>query len=307
MTGARRIEKALKLQRECALCPRKCRVDRERQAGYCGETVQIRAARAALHRWEEPCISGERGSGAVFFTGCPLRCVFCQNRSLARGEAGAEITTARLSEIFLELEHKGAHNLNLVTPTHFAPQILEALELAKGNGLKLPVVYNCGGYEEPETVKLLEGGVDIYLPDFKYKSGELSGAFSGASDYFEKACAALAEMVRQAGSPVFGEDGLMKRGVIVRHLILPGCTKDSIEVIRYLHETYGNSIYLSILNQYTPLPHTAGHPKLGRRVTRREYEKVVDAALSMGVENGFIQEGKTASESFIPEFSLEGI
>lgn len=291
----------------CDICPRNCRVDRDKgEMGFCRETARVFLARAALHYWEEPCISGKEGSGAVFFSGCNMRCVFCQNGQVASGSVGSEVTIPRLAEIFLKLQEQGANNINLVTPSHYVIQICRALELAKER-LSIPVVYNSSGYEKPETLRLLDGLVDIYLPDFKYWSGELSEKYSRALDYREWAQAALAEMVRQVGKPVFEENRqqpLMKRGVIVRHLILPGHTRDSKEVIRYLHETYGDQIFISIMNQYTPMPGIeARYPELGRRITRREYQRVVDYAIELGVENGFIQEGETAKESFIPDFA----
>lgn len=268
---------------------------------------RIFAARAALHMWEEPCISGEKGSGTVFFSGCSLRCRFCQNRDIAIGECGMEISGNRLKEIFLELEQKGAANINLVTGTHYVPQIIQALEMARAEGLAIPVVYNSGGYENTETIKLLEGYVDVYLPDFKYMDASLAGAFSHAPDYPEIAKNAIKEMVRQTGTCEFGEDGYIKKGTIVRHLILPGHTANSRAVLAYLHETYGEDIYISIMNQYTPVFHQEKYPELNRRVTRREYEKVLNYAMSLGIENGFFQEGETARESFIPAFDFEGI
>jgi radical SAM domain protein len=258
--------------------------------------------------WEEPCISGTAGSGTVFFSGCNLRCIFCQNYHIALGEAGREISTKHLAEIFLSLQAQGANNINLVTPTHFVPQILLALQSAKGHGLTIPIVYNSSGYESTETLRLLEGYVDIYLPDFKYMDPALSLKYSHAQDYFTKAKESLAEMVRQAGSPVFNPaTGLMKRGVIVRHLLLPGHTKDSKKILRYLHTTYGNQIFISIMNQYTPLPQVKELPELNRRVSPAEYERVLDFALRIGIENGFFQEGETASDSFIPEFDERGL
>lgn len=293
---------------ECILCPRMCRTDRAAgQMGYCRMPEEIHAARAALHMWEEPCISGEEGSGTVFFSGCTLRCVFCQNYQIADGSVGKEISVERLAEIFLELQEKGANNINLVTPTHYAGQIKQALTRSRREGLRLPVVYNTSGYETVEAIKGLEGYVDIYLPDMKYVSRELSFQYSKAADYFEKASAALAEMVRQTKEALYDERGIMKRGVIVRHLMLPGCLEDSKAVVRYLYETYHDTITISIMNQYTPLPQVAGIPELNRRVTEEEYEELVDYAIALGVENGYIQEGETAEESFIPAFDCEGI
>lgn len=293
---------------DCTLCPRHCHVNRLLgQAGYCGQTT-LKAARASLHMWEEPCISGTAGSGTVFFSGCNLRCIFCQNYHIALGEAGREISTKHLAEIFLSLQAQGANNINLVTPTHFVPQILLALQSAKEHGLTIPIVYNSSGYESTETLRLLEGYVDIYLPDFKYMDPALSLKYSHAQDYFTKAKESLAEMVRQAGSPVFDPaTGLMKRGVIVRHLLLPGQTKDSKKILRYLHTTYENQIFISIMNQYTPLPQVKELPELNRRVSPAEYERVLDFALRIGIENGFFQEGETASDSFIPEFDERGL
>lgn len=295
--------------RDCTLCPRRCHVDRRGgQTGYCRAASEIVVARAALHMWEENCISGEKGSGAVFFSGCNMRCVFCQNYNIAGARAGKVITVGRLAEIFLELGGRGAHNINLVTPTHYVPQIIEALKIAKGKGLSIPIIYNTSGYEREETLRMLEGYVDVYLPDFKYMDEEIAGKYSHAPDYTFYAKQALKEMVRQTGDVKINEKtGLVERGVIVRHLVLPGHVRDSKEIIRYLHETYGEQIMISMMNQYTPMPQTEGIEQLGRRVTRREYEKVVDYAIEIGVENGYIQEGPTASESFIPEFDGEGV
>lgn len=292
----------------CTLCPRRCGVNRlQGQAGYCGETAKIKLARAALHMWEEPCVSGEKGSGAVFFSGCSLRCVFCQNHEIAVGDCGLYVTVERLAEIFLELQAQGAANLNLVTAAHYVPEILAALDLAKGQGFQLPVVYNSSGYESVETLRMLDGYVDVYLPDFKYMEPELAGKFSRAPDYPERAKAAIREMVRQSGPCAFDEAGYIKKGTIVRHLILPGHTKNSRKVLEYLHETYGTQIFISIMNQYTPVVHSEAYPELNRRVTQREYEKVLQMAMDLNIENGFFQEGGTAEESFIPAFDYEGV
>lgn len=292
----------------CTLCPRMCGADRENgKTGFCGETGEIRAARAALHMWEEPCISGKKGSGAVFFSGCGLRCCFCQNRDIAIGDSGKEITVQRLADIFLELEQKGAANLNLVTGAHYVTQIISALEIARRKGLMLPVVYNSSGYENVETLRLLEGYVDVYLPDMKYANEKLAAAFSHAEDYPQKARAAIAEMVRQTGPCQFVEDGYIRRGTIVRHLILPGHTRNSLAVLKELHETYGNDIFISVMNQYTPVFKQEKYQELNRKVTRREYEKVLDGAIALGIENGYFQDGETAKESFIPAFDYEGV
>ena len=293
---------------DCSLCPRNCHVDRTAgKTGYCGMDQKVKIARAALHMWEEPCISGTRGSGAVFFTGCNLRCCFCQNREIAIGDSGLEITEERLAEIFLELQEKDAANINLVTGTHYIPQIIAALDCAKKHGLNIPVVYNCGGYENTETLKLLDGYVDIYLPDYKYAESELAVKFSHANDYPERAMEAVNEMVRQTGMPQFDAEGYMKRGTIVRHLILPGHTRNSKKVLKLLHKTFGKQIYISIMNQYTPVFEQKEYTELNRCVTRREYEKVLDYAFELGIENGFFQDGETARESFIPAFDYEGV
>lgn len=316
----------------CRLCPRHCQVNRlAGEVGYCGQTAQLRAARAALHMWEEPCISGAVGSGTVFFSGCNLRCVYCQNHNIALGQTGREISTSRLAEIFLELQQKGAANINLVTPTHYIPAIAFSLRQARLSGLSLPVVYNSSGYEDVEALKILEGLVDIYLPDLKYVSSELSARYSHAADYFERAKAALAEMFRQVGPLIFScppgasdanviasspqlaaavypaDTPLLRRGMIVRHLVLPGQTKDTKKAIHFLHDTYRNDIYVSVMCQYTPLPHVADYPELNRPVSPEEYRRVVDYCLRLGMENVYIQEGDVARESFIPPFDFSGL
>lgn len=291
----------------CNECPRHCNIDRSIAAGFCGMSDKIMVARAALHMWEEPCISGEEGSGAVFFSGCNLRCVFCQNACIARGGTGVEITVDRLAEIFLELQDKKANNINLVTPSHYVKEIVEALTMAKNNGLTIPVVYNTSSYELVDTLKSLDGLVDIYLPDFKYVDSSLAMRYSHAKDYYEVACAALAEMHRQIGKCSFDKRGIMTHGIIVRHLILPGHTADSKRVIKYIKDTYGDDVFISIMNQYTPLPHVSDYPEINRKVTQREYDNVVDYAIDIGVTNGFIQEGGVAEESFIPEFNGEDV
>lgn len=306
----------------CLLCPRNCNVDRiHGKAGYCKMDNRIFAARAALHMWEEPVISGRNGSGAVFFSGCPLRCVYCQNYSIAIGKSGKEISIERLVEIFFELKEKGANNINLVTPTHYIPQIREALIQAKKKNLNLPIIYNTGSYEKAEALKLLEGLVDVYLPDLKYMSVQLSMRYSNASDYFFTAAAAIKEMFRQVGTPMFYREGdylqnveyqeeetvLIKKGMIIRHLVLPQAIEDSKNIVKYIYDTYGNTVFISILNQYTPVNRLDKYPELMRKVRKREYEEVVDYAVAIGVERGFIQEGDTAKESFIPQFDNEGI
>ena len=294
--------------KECKVCPRNCGADRlSDQKGFCRAGAEIILARAALHMWEEPCISGKEGSGAVFFSGCSLGCKFCQNGQISRGQTGKKVTADRLADIFLELQQQKANNINLVTAGHFLPQVAEAIEKSRNRGLQIPVVYNSSGYEKSEMLKLLEGLVDIYLPDFKYMDPELAEKYSYARDYPEVAKEALKEMVRQTGTPEFDRQGIMKKGVIVRHLLLPGHVKDSRRVLEYLLSTYGKEIYISLMNQYTPMPAMKDDPRLSRKVTDREYQRLIDYGLQLGLENGFIQEGETAKESFIPEFNGEGI
>lgn len=294
--------------KECHLCPRNCGVDRlAGQKGFCGVDAGIMVARAALHMWEEPCISGKEGSGAVFFSGCSLGCAFCQNRTISKGQSGKVITVEHLAELFLDLQAQKANNINLVTAGHFLPQVREALILAKEQGLTIPVVYNSSGYEKAEMLWYLEGLVDIYLPDLKYLEADLAGKYSHAKDYPEVAMKALEEMVRQVRTPEFDERGMMKKGVIVRHLLLPGHVRNSKKVLEYLYGTYGDQIYISLMNQYTPMPAMKDDPQLSRKVTDREYDRLLDHAISFGVTNCFIQEGETAKESFIPEFNGEGI
>lgn len=292
----------------CRLCPRECNVDRKHgQKGVCGVSGEgVLGARAALHMWEEPCISGEEGSGTVFFSGCPLRCVYCQNYKIARAECGEEITIERLADIFLELQAKGANNINLVTPTHYSMEIKDAVQSARENGLIIPIVYNCSGYELVKTLQELRGIVDIYLVDYKYEDSEIAKRYSNAADYPAVVKQALSEMVDQCGEAEFDERGIMQKGVIVRHLLLPGQLKNGKDVVEYVYKTYGDQVYLSLMNQYTPLAHVAMWPELNRKVTEEEYEALVDFAIELGVENGFIQEGDTAEESFIPAFCGEG-
>ena len=288
----------------CKLCPRGCGVNRSNQKGFCGESDILRVARASLHMWEEPPISGKNGSGTVFFSGCNLGCVFCQNHEIAHDHKGKEISPENLAEIFLALQKKCAANINLVTAVHFVPHVIAALDIAKANGLSIPVVYNSSGYESAETLRLLRGYIDIYLPDYKYRSPLLAERFSKAKNYPEVAERALAEMVSQTGPCIFDENGMMKKGVIVRHLVLPGHTDDSMAVLEYLHKTYGDRIYISIMNQYTPMRKYEAFPELSRKLTSYEYGKVVKFAEKIGIKNGFLQSGEAAKESFIPSFDL---
>jgi len=317
----------------CMACPRECGADRTSGIGFCGGGALPKIARAALHFWEEPCISGVNGSGTVFFSGCSLRCVYCQNRKIALGDVGTTVSVERLAEIYLELQGQGAHNINLVTPAHETDAVIRSLERAKRQGLQIPIVYNTGSYEKVENLKRLEGLVDVWLPDLKYYSPELSARYSSAPDYFEVAKNAITEMFRQAGTPEFvplrndaNHDGitdaevnsqeaedethLIKRGVIVRHMVIPTHTADSKRIIEYLYRTYGDDIFISIMSQYTPVidAETAkAYPELARKLTEREYDSVVDYAIELGVENAFIQEGDVAEESFIPAFDGTGV
>lgn len=317
----------MKLYENCILCPRECKVDRRIKVGFCKTKEKCKIVRAALHFWEEPCISGVKGSGTIFFEGCSLGCVFCQNYEISNGKSvhGVEVTAERLVEIFFKLKEKGANNINFVTPTHFMPHIKEAIVIAKEKGFDLPFVYNTSGYERVECLRELDGLIDVYLPDMKYAEAadaiknvkhtedkkdidNIAYDYSKAEDYFEYSKEAIAEMVRQVGKPMFDEDGMIKKGVIVRHMILPNHTKNSKKVIDYLYSTYKDDIYISIMNQYTPVKteRMEKYPKLQRNITKREYDKVINYALELGVNNAFIQEGETCMESFIPKFDGEG-
>ena len=292
----------------CLLCPRKCGINRSTgQTGVCGVSSEIKVTRAALHYWEEPCISGKRGSGAVFFSGCSLHCVFCQNREISDGKAGKVISKERLSDIFMELADKGANNINLVTPGQYIPDIVWAVNDAKSRGMKLPIIYNTSGYENVTELKLLEGIVDVYLPDFKYMDSTLSARYSRAKDYPSVAKQALSEMVRQQPDVVIDDaTGLIQKGVIVRQLLLPGHVNDAKAVLKYLYDTYHDHVYISMMSQFTPIA-LKDYPEINRTVTRREYERLVDYALEIGITNAFIQEGDVAKDSFIPAFDCEGV
>lgn len=292
----------------CLLCPRKCGINRSTgQTGICGVSSEIKVARAALHYWEEPCISGKRGSGAVFFSGCSLHCVFCQNREISDGKEGKVISKERLSDIFMELADKGANNINLVTPGQYIPDIVWVVNDAKSRGMKLPIIYNTSGYENVTELKLLEGIVDVYLPDFKYMDSTLSARYSRAKDYPSIAKQALSEMVRQQPDVVIDNaTRLIQKGVIVRQLLLPGHVNDAKAVLKYLYDTYHDHVYISMMSQFTPIA-LKDYPEINRTVTRREYERLVDYALEIGITNAFIQEGDVAKDSFIPAFDCEGV
>lgn len=288
---------------KCNLCPRKCNVDRKNQLGVCGASTTIKIARAALHFWEEPCISGEKGSGTIFFSHCSLQCVFCQNYRLSHDHPlGEEITISQFADICLDLQEQGANNINLVTPTHYVPWIVEGIKLAKERGLHLPIVYNTSAYESVETIRMLDGIVDIYLPDLKYFDDQYGILYSHAPNYFFYATEAIKEMVKQVGEPIFNEQGILQRGVIVRHLCLPGLKEDSKKVLHYLYTTYHNQIYISIMNQYTPIRHFERFPNLNQTLSEEDYDEIIDYALDIGITQAYQQEGETQLESFIPEF-----
>lgn len=292
--------------KECSLCPRNCRVNRYETTGFCKGTDKVKLAYYSLHQWEEPVISGQNGSGTVFFSHCNLQCIFCQNKKISTGGYGKEISNLRLKEIFLELQSKGAHNINLVTPTHYVPQIVSVLQEVKNKELKIPVVYNTSSYENVKTIEMLEGIVDIYLADLKYFDNNLGCKYSNCRDYFKYASEAIEAMYKQVGKfKIVGD--LMKSGLIVRILVLPGHVDDSKNLIKYLYNRYGDNIIISIMNQYTPIDVIDDYPNLNRRITNEEYENVVDYACSLCVEMAFIQEGDTQEKSFIPDFDDSNI
>ncbi len=286
----------------CNLCPRECGVDRTKSKGYCRSGEEIVISKTMLHMWEEPCISGINGSGAVFFGGCHLRCIYCQNSDIALNPKGTDACEKELCNVFLDLQKRGAHNINLVTPTHYVPKIIKAVSHAKDEGLSVPVIYNTGGYEKKETIEMLENTVDVYLPDFKYINADTARKYSNAPNYPEVTKTALEEMVRQKPNLKTDGNNMIKKGVIVRHMLLPGSLKNSKSVIEYLFKTYGDSIYISIMNQYTPIGEFENYPELSYAPTRREYQKLVDYALSLGIKNAYIQGEGASSKSFIPDF-----
>ena len=287
----------MKLLENCTLCMRNCNVNRNNgDKGVCNSTNTIRIARAALHFWEEPCISGKSGSGTVFFSNCNLKCVFCQNYKISSEGFGTEITIDRLSEIFLELQDKGANNINLVTPTHFVPQIIEALKIAKNKGLNLPIIYNTNSIDSLDTIKALNGYIDVYLPDFKYFEDKYALKYSKIKGYS-----------KQVGEPKFNKEGIILKGVIVRHLLLPGLLFDSKKIIDAVYEKFGDSVYISLMNQYTPMYNAKMYPEINKSINEKTYDSLIHYALSIGVKNGFIQESGTNSEEFVPDFNNEGV
>lgn len=295
------------LYNSCELCPRKCHINRNTTKGICSNTSTLKVARSALHYFEEPSISGSNGSGTIFFSGCNLKCCYCQNKEISNDNFGINISVERLSELMLELQVKNANNINLVTPTHFVPSIIEAIKLARANGLSIPIVYNTSGYESITTIKLLAGYVDIYLTDFKYFDNKLGEDLSKVKNYFEVASLALEEMYKQVGKNKFSSNGMMTKGIIVRCLVLPTKGTDTKKIINYLYKKYQDNIYLSIMNQYTPVNHSDTFTFLNDKVSDKEYDDIINYALDLGVKNAYIQEGETQDKSFIPPFNLEGL
>lgn len=292
----------------CRICPRNCNVDRKDVTGYCDVPEQLKIAKAFLHMWEEPCISGTRGSGTIFFSGCNLKCVYCQNYHISQENFGKLVTMERLKEIIKELVEKGAHNINLVNPTHYTDSINQAISELKETGeLTVPVVYNSNGYESVDTLKTLEGVIDVYLPDIKYSNEESSFKYSRAKDYPEISKKAVLEMYRQVGSPVLDENGIIRKGLIIRHLILPGHTKESISILDWISNNLPKSVYVSLMSQYTPFYAAERYPEINRPITRKEYEKVVNHLFKLGLEEGYVQERQSADVQYIPDFNLEGV
>lgn len=292
---------------ECKLCPRLCGADRTKKTGFCGAGNNIKLAKAYLHKWEEPCISYKNGAGTVFFSGCNLHCCYCQNNSISNELFGIEVTVEKMGEIFLKLQDDGADNIELVTPTHFVPQIIESLDKVKAR-LNIPVIYNTGGYELVDTIKMLEGYIDVYLPDIKYFSADVSARYSNAPDYFERVSEAVPEMIRQVGKLVFNKDGGIEKGTIIRHLVLPKQRHDSMKILDWINRnTSADDVMVSIMNQYTPFDFISDEfPELKRRITKMEYNSVVDHAAGLGL-NGFTQEKSSSSEKYVPDFDLSGI
>lgn len=293
---------------KCNICPRKCNADRSSTAlGFCKSSAVVKVAKAYAHMWEEPCISGEKGSGTVFFSNCNLRCVFCQNHEISQQCTGKEISIERLSEIFLEQQQRGCHNINLVNPTHYVPQIIEAIKLSRRNGLTIPIAYNSNGYENVETIRSLKGYIDIYIPDLKYFDDKYAIKYSKTPDYFNIASKAIVEMFNSAGTPVFDDGGIMKSGVIIRHLMVPGLLFDSKKVVDYIYKTFGDNVYLSLMNQYTPMYGAKDYPEINKPLNPKHYDSLVDHCIDLGYKNAFIQESGTSSEVFVPDFNFSGI
>ncbi|MEG2353195.1 MAG: radical SAM protein [Clostridium sp.] len=296
----------LKLLQPCVVCPRQCMINRlENKIGFCKSTDKVKIALVSLHHWEEPCISGEEGSGTIFFSGCNLNCVFCQNHDISQEGIGYEVTIEELSDIFIEQESKGANNINLVTPTHYAPQIIEAITLAKKKGLSLPILYNCNGYESLETLNLLRGYIDVFLPDLKYFKDNYAIKYSKAPNYFKIASAAIEKMYAIVGVPKFNKKGIIEKGVIIRHLMLPGLLFDSKKIIDYIYKTFGDNVYISLMNQYTPMFKVKTHDEykeINKTLNPKHYDSLIDYCLELGITKAFIQDHGTNTESYVPKF-----
>lgn len=297
----------LDILNSCKVCPRSCGINRNEKLGFCKSGASVKLAKAYGHMWEEPCISGTKGSGTVFFSNCNLRCVFCQNHDISQESTGREVSIQRLSEIFLEQQERGFHNINLVNPTHYAPQIIEAIKISKSKGLTIPIVYNSNGYETTDTIDDLEGFIDIYIPDFKYFNDKYAIKYSNAPDYFNIASACISRMVEQTGPCKFDDQGIMTRGVIIRHLMLPGLLFDSKKVVDYIYKSFGDDVYLSLMNQYTPMFHAKDYPEINKRLNPGHYDSLIDHCLEIGYKNAFIQESGTDTTDFVPDFDLSGI
>ncbi|MDR3598661.1 radical SAM protein [Clostridium sp.] len=323
---------SLNLLNECKLCNRNCKVNRNNnELGFCKASNKVMLAKASLHYWEEPPISRENGSGTVFFSHCNLNCVFCQNYNISQVSRqgfsseqdsncpeiqnsncnltviGIEISIERLAEIFLELQEKGANNINLVTPTHYVPQIIEALKIAKKHNLIIPILYNTNSYDSIETIKSLNGYIDVYLPDLKYFNDKYAVKYSNATGYYSNATEIIDEMVRQVGKPIFNEAGLIIKGVIIRHLMLPGLLFDSKKVVDYIYNKYGDNVYISLMNQYVPMFKACNYPEINKPLNSKHYDSLINYALDLGIKNGFIQDKGSNISDFIPEFNLEGV
>lgn len=299
---------SLEILKKCNLCPRKCYVNRlDGELGFCRASKDVKIAKVTLHQWEEPCISGTLGSGTVFFSNCNLNCVFCQNHNISQLGTGKTVSINRLSEIFLEQQQRGAHNINLVTPTHYVPQIIEALKIAKAKGLNIPILYNSNGYENIETIKALRGFIDVYLPDLKYCSDKYALKYSKASNYFNTASDVIAEMASQVGEATFDVDDIIQKGIIIRHLMLPGLLFDSKKVIDYIYTTFKDSVYISLMNQYTPMHEATRYSEINKPLNPKHYDSLIDYCINLGITKGFIQESGTSSTAFVPDFDLSGV
>lgn len=306
MWGVFRIIPDMFMYNCCKLCPRSCGVNRNDAISFCNNSSKVKIAKAYLHYYEEPCISGNNGSGTIFFSGCNLRCVYCQNKEISHNNFGANVSIERFAQIMIELQNKKANNINLVTPTHFVPSIIEAIKIARKNGLNIPIIYNTSGYESVDTIKLLNGYIDIYLTDFKYFNNDIALKYSKVNNYFESASGAINEMKKQIPNNIYDDNGILKKGIIVRHLILPNNTLDSKNILKYLFNNYGNTIIYSIMNQYTVLEKLE-FDELNRGISDDEYDSVINFACDLGITNAYVQEGGTVSDSFIPQFDLEGV